>query len=108
MRQHFWQRSKNEYLSELQQRSKWRIKQEGLQEGNLVVIKEANVPPLKWRMARVSKLFPGLDGVSRVAELYTSKGIIRSAVHNICSLPVPPTAEVPRNPRGFEGRGEDV
>ncbi|XP_044760883.1 uncharacterized protein LOC123318338 [Coccinella septempunctata] len=107
MRQHFWHRWKNEYLSELQQRSKWRIKQEGLKEGDLVVIKEANVPPLKWRMARVSKLFPGSDGVSRVAELYTSKGIIRRAVHNLCSLPVPPTAEVPRSPKGFEG-GEDV
>ncbi|XP_045535019.1 uncharacterized protein LOC123721194 [Papilio machaon] len=87
MRQHFWERWRNEYLSELQQKTKWRVKQRGLQEGELVVIKEANVPPLKWRMARVHKLYPGSDGIARVADVYTAKGIIRRGVHNLCSLP---------------------
>lgn len=92
MRQHFWDRWRHEYLSELQQKLKWRLAQRQLQEGDLVVIKESNVPPLKWRMARISKLYPGSDGVTRVADVYTSKGTIRRAVHNLCSLPDPKSA----------------
>ncbi|KAL0883544.1 hypothetical protein ABMA27_015698 [Loxostege sticticalis] len=86
MRQHFWERWSNEYLCELQQRNKWRVQQRGFQEGDLVVIKEANTPPLKWRMARIHKLYPGSDGIARVADVYTGKGILRRAVHNLCSL----------------------
>lgn len=110
MRQHFWNRWRNEYLSELQQKYKWQLNQRGLQEQDLVVIKEPNAPPLKWRMARVHKLYPGSDGVSRVADLYTSKGIIRRAIRNLCLLPDPasvPVSSKPRNPDDFEG-GQDV
>lgn len=46
------------------------------------------MPPLKWRMARVIKVFPGLDGRARVVELRTSGGITRRAIHNVCPLPV--------------------
>ncbi|XP_064072214.1 uncharacterized protein LOC135193480 [Vanessa tameamea] len=104
MRQNFWDRWRNEYYSELQQTHKWRINQRGLKEGDLFVIKETNAPPLKWRMARVHKLYPDSDGVSRVVDVVTSKGIIRRAVHNLCLLPEP---EFTRNPEDFE-RGEDV
>lgn len=104
MRQHFWDRWRNEYLSELQQKLKWRVNQRGLKEGDLVVIKDNYTPPLKWRMARVHKLYPGSDGVSRVVDVATSKGVIRRAAHNLCLLPDPSSAQ---NPKDFEG-GEDV
>lgn len=104
MRQHFWERWKNEYLSELQQKLKWRVNQQGLRVGDLVVIKDTYTPPLKWRMARVLKLHPGSDGVSRVVDVTTTKGIIRRAARNLCLLP---DAASPRNPADFEG-GEHV
>ena len=63
------------------------------------MIKETNAPPLKWRMARVHKLYPGSDGVSRVADVVTSKGIIRRAAHNLCLLS---DAESTRSPEDFE------
>ncbi|XP_049886695.1 uncharacterized protein LOC126381237 [Pectinophora gossypiella] len=89
MRQLFWERWRNEYLSELQQRTKWRINEEGLREGELVVLKEENTPPLKWRMGRIEKLFSGPDGIQRVAEVKTSRGTLRRAVHRLCCLPDP-------------------
>lgn len=104
MRQHFWQRWHNEYLSELQQRVKWRINREGLQEGDVVLIKDSNLPPLKWRMGRICKLYPGPDGVTRVADVTTVKGIARRAVNKLCYLP---TDDSSRTPKVFEG-GEHV
>lgn len=50
MVQHFWDRWKNEYLSNLINRSKWLTKNKNLAVGDLVIIKEDNSPPLsgKW------------------------------------------------------------
>ncbi|XP_045536200.1 uncharacterized protein LOC106710902 [Papilio machaon] len=87
IRQHFWERWRREYISELQQRTKWRIGQQGLSCGDVVVLKEENLPPLQWRMGRVCRLYPGADGVSRVADVTTSRGIIRRAINKLCLLP---------------------
>jgi hypothetical protein len=88
MRQHFWARFHNEYLSELQQRTKWQIKRKDLKEGDLVAIKDDNVPPMRWRLGRVHQLHPGLDGVTRVASFKTAKGIVKRAVTRVCLLPL--------------------
>lgn len=87
LRQHFWQRWSMEYLSELQQRTKWRQRQRELRTGDLVVFKEENTPPLKWKLGRVQQLYPGADGVSRVADFTTQKGVIRRALNRVCPLP---------------------
>lgn len=87
IRQHFWERWRQEYISELQQRTKWRIEQQGLTCGDVVVLKEDNLPPLQWRLGRVCRLYPGSDGVSRVADVTTSRGIIRRAINKLCLLP---------------------
>lgn len=109
MRQHFWERWRNEYLCELQQKSKWLVQQRGFQKDDLVVIKEPNLPPLKWRMGRIYELHPGADGTARVADVYTTKGIVRRAIHNLCSLHTvqPQEKAVSRNPEAFE-EGEHV
>lgn len=85
--QHFWQRWQKEYVAELQQRSKWRTNSASLQVGDLVLLQEDNVPPLNWRMGRVSRLFPGTDGVSRVADVETTRGCFRRPLTRICPLP---------------------
>ncbi|CAH2058344.1 unnamed protein product, partial [Iphiclides podalirius] len=71
----------------LVQRTKWRVKQGGLHEGELVVLREEGVPPLKWRMGRIQRLFTGPDGIQRVADVKTSKGVVRRAIHKLCCLP---------------------
>ncbi|CAG9135443.1 unnamed protein product [Plutella xylostella] len=74
LRQHFWERWSKEYVSELQQRVKWRSCKDGLKLDTLVVVKEDNLPPLKWRMGRVVAVHPGSDGIARVADIRTSTG----------------------------------
>ncbi|CAG9109947.1 unnamed protein product [Plutella xylostella] len=92
LRQHFWERWSKEYVSELQQRVKWRSCKDGLKLDTLVVVKEDNLPPLKWRMGRVVAVHPGSDGIARVADIRTSTGVIRRAFSRICPLPVAPSS----------------
>lgn len=81
MRQHFWSRWHNEYIAELQHRTKWRQHHSELKIGDMVVIKDENSPPMKWRVGRVHALFPGTDGISRVADINTGTGLLRRALH---------------------------
>ncbi|KAM3965928.1 uncharacterized protein ACR2FA_012778 [Aphomia sociella] len=89
-RQDFWKRWSKEYISELQSRSKWRTNKDDLQLDELVIVKECNLPPLKWKLGRIIRIFPGTDGISRVADILTTSGIIRRAFSKICPLPIQP------------------
>ncbi|XP_059047668.1 uncharacterized protein LOC131843091 [Achroia grisella] len=86
MRQHFWQRWSKEYVAELQTRTKWKLQQPDIRLNTLVLIKEENLPPLKWRLGRITRTFPGKDGICRVAEILTATGIIHRATSKICPL----------------------
>ncbi|XP_041449671.1 uncharacterized protein LOC121404396 [Drosophila obscura] len=48
-----WKRWSEEYLTLLQQRAKWRTPQPSIQVNDIVCIKDENLPPLKWPLARV-------------------------------------------------------
>ncbi|CAG9101421.1 unnamed protein product [Plutella xylostella] len=88
MRQHFWRRWSKEYVSELQIRSKWKTREQDLQTDMMVLIKEDNTPPLRWRLGRIVRTYPGKDGVSRVADIRTTRGIIQRTFAKICPLPM--------------------
>ncbi|XP_026744696.1 uncharacterized protein LOC113506031 [Trichoplusia ni] len=88
LRQHFWTRWSKEFIAELQQRIKWHSSKDSLKLDTLVVIKEENLPPLKWRLGRIVAIHPGTDGIAHVADVKTSNGIIRRAFSKICPLPV--------------------
>ncbi|XP_050664221.1 uncharacterized protein LOC126964933 [Leptidea sinapis] len=87
IKQHFWKRWSNEYISELQSRIKWRTKKNEIQIDDMVLLKEDNTPPLHWRLGRISRLFPGPDGVARVADISTARGVVRRALNRIYLLP---------------------
>ncbi|XP_047032786.1 uncharacterized protein LOC124639459 isoform X1 [Helicoverpa zea] len=88
IKQHFWNRFHLEYISLLQQKTKWTSSTGQLAEGTLVLIKERGQPPMLWPLGRVTKVFPGSDGITRVAELKTRKGTILRSFNNICPLPL--------------------
>lgn len=87
MLQSFWSHWSREYLTRLQQRTKWRRITEPIKCGDLVVLKEDNQPPLKWQMGRVVALHPGLDNQCRVVSLRTSKGVVKRALSRVCVIP---------------------
>ncbi|KAL0832416.1 hypothetical protein ABMA28_000653 [Loxostege sticticalis] len=87
LRQHFWKRWHAEYLRQLQQRNKWMTNNTQLNTDKLVLLKDENLPPLKWKLGRITKLYPGQDGIARVADVRTIDGIVRRAACKICPLP---------------------
>ncbi|KAJ8954661.1 hypothetical protein NQ317_012930 [Molorchus minor] len=99
---HIWKRWRTEYIAELQSKTKWTTHQPPLDKDTMVLIKDDQLPPLKWSIGRVVQTFPGKDGIARVAAIKTSKGIIRRAFSKICPLPRDPT-DVERH--GFQGGG---
>ncbi|GFY72539.1 reverse transcriptase domain-containing protein [Trichonephila inaurata madagascariensis] len=87
LRDTFWARWSSEYLNELQRRTKWRDVKENLKVGQLVLLKNASQIPMKWTLARVIKIHPGEDGLVRVVDVKTAKGIFTRAVTNLLPLP---------------------
>ncbi|XP_043476280.1 uncharacterized protein LOC122507559 [Leptopilina heterotoma] len=55
MRHHFWNRWHHEYLNEMISRSKWQssTNQDDITMGTMVVIKDDNLPPMKWSLGRI-------------------------------------------------------
>ncbi|XP_065361855.1 uncharacterized protein LOC135955432 [Calliphora vicina] len=86
MQQLFWKRWSTEYLTILQQRTKWQVSLDNITIGTMVLLKDENLPPLKWQMGRVLDVIKGDDCVVRVAVIKTANGIIRRAVSKICIL----------------------
>ncbi|XP_045450304.1 uncharacterized protein LOC123659081 [Melitaea cinxia] len=91
LRQQFWRRWSREYIGELQQRTKWKTHHDDLTIDHLVLIKDENLPPLKWRLGRITRIYPGTDGVTRVADIRTATGTTRRAFSKICPLPLQPS-----------------
>ncbi|XP_044572121.1 uncharacterized protein LOC123257369 [Drosophila ananassae] len=88
LQQSFWSRWKEEYLSLLQQRSKWRASGPALVINDVVLVKDENLPPIKWPLARILDLVTGQDGVPRVAVVRTASGTTNRAVTKLCLLPL--------------------
>lgn len=86
LQQHFWRRWSREYVCELQQRHKW-TKSSELPVGAMVLLREDNVPPLKWQLGRVIEVRPGGDNIVRVARVKTASGECVRAVQKLCILP---------------------
>lgn len=79
----FWRRWSKEYLAELQYRNKWTQEQDNVEVGTLVIIKEENLPPLQWTMARVISTFKDQNGKVRVVQLKTPTGQLKRAIHEL-------------------------
>ncbi len=88
--QQFWSRWSREYLTTLQTRNKWRLKSGvGPKVGDLVILVEDNVPPLRWHMARIVELHRGRDEIVRVVSVKTSNGsVLRRSLAKVCLLPI--------------------
>lgn len=86
-RHQFWKCWSAEYLNRLQHRPKRMKSSENLKQGTMVLVKEDNLPPLQWHLARVIEIFPGKDGKARVAKILTSKGSFKRPISKLSLLP---------------------
>jgi len=62
---------------------------EPLRVNDRVIVREDNMAPTKWKIARVTNLHPGKEGYDRVVTVRTPNGAdMRRAVVKLCRLPV--------------------
>lgn len=83
----FWKRWQNEYLNELQKRSKWQSTEKNLETGDLVILINNQLPPSIWQLGRVIKVHPGPDGLVRNATVKTANSQFERAARNMIALP---------------------
>lgn len=88
MNQHFWKRWHQEYLHLLQQRQKWNQTKDNIITGDLVIIKDSNLPPNKWLLGRIIMTYPGSDQLTRVMDIKTKNGILKRPISKVCKLPI--------------------
>ncbi|XP_055585541.1 uncharacterized protein LOC129738386 [Uranotaenia lowii] len=85
--QHFWNRWTNEYLVELHRYTTTDPKQVTLKVGQIVILRDQLLPPVRWPLARIETLHPGEDGITRVVTIRTAAGNFKRSVAMICPLP---------------------
>jgi hypothetical protein len=87
VQQKFWDSWYHDYLHHLQQRPiNFRDVQEVLV-GDMVLLKDTNLPPLKWLMGRIVEVFPDQHKVVRQVRVQTIHGIKDRHVKYLCLLP---------------------
>ena len=86
----FWQRWRENYIQELSilKRSKWSKLRRNLVVGEVVMLREKNVPRGDWRTAVVRRLCPSSDGLVRrvVVAFADARGQVREAERAIATL----------------------
>ena len=87
IQQKFWQLWYREYLHLLQTRPVGFREERKLKLGQLVLLKEDNLPPMKWCLGRICKMFPGKDKVVRNVRVKTQNGEHERNVRQLCPLP---------------------
>lgn len=92
LKQQFWVRWHEEYMSRLQSRPKWNKIERNVKVGDLVLLLHEKSCPGQWPLARIEKLNPGPDGLVRVVTLYCNKKYMKRPISKICLLP---STEVP-------------
>ncbi|XP_058826809.1 uncharacterized protein LOC131686831 [Topomyia yanbarensis] len=83
-----WKQWQSEYLSGLQPRTQWTQQRDNISVGTMVLVKEENLPPLKWKFGRILQVFTADDGNIRVVTVRTKDGEFRRGISKICVLPI--------------------
>ena len=90
---HLWQRWSADYLDSFKRTSKWHNPSRNLRVGDVVILREDNVIPARWPLARVVTAHAGSDGLVRVVSVKTSTGTYRRPVTKVVLLPTEPSSE---------------
>ena len=88
MLQTFWKRWSSEYLTTLVQRYKWSRQVPEPQIGDIVLVKENDMPPARWLLGRIVQKHKSTDNITRVVTLRTEKSMIKGPTSKLCILPV--------------------
>lgn len=83
----FWTRWSKDVLNSYQHRPKWSTVSANIANGDLVLLKDDNMPSYYWKTARVFATIPGRDGLVRTTRIKTSQGEYIRPVAKLCPFP---------------------
>lgn len=88
MLQDFWRCWSRDYVHQLQQRYKWQNQIPEPKEGDIVLIKEDDLPPSRWLLGKILTKHPDAHNVTRVVTLRTKNSVIKRPTSKLVVLPV--------------------
>lgn len=86
--QDFWRRWSHEYLTQLQHRYKWAHITPEPKVGDIVLVKEDDLPPARWLYGIITDKHIGTDNLTRVVTLKCKGLLIKRPVSKLIILPV--------------------
>ncbi|XP_073943295.1 uncharacterized protein [Choristoneura fumiferana] len=84
--EHFWGRWLKEYLPSLRPKKSTGSQHENLKVDDVVLVVDPDMPRGVWPMGRIVEVFPGRDGIVRVADVATKGGTLRRPVRKLARL----------------------
>lgn len=86
--QAFWNEWSQEYLHQLQRRSKWHEQTSNAKVGQIVLLHDQNCPPAQWKLARIIQTYPDKNGIVRVVRIKTGQSELMRPIHKLSPLPI--------------------
>ncbi|GIY43259.1 reverse transcriptase [Caerostris extrusa] len=103
LREDLRKRFRLEYLSHLRQNMNKIRKADGIKVGEIVLIENKNLKRLYWPLGRVTEIFPGKDGVTRLVKVKTASGEKLRPVQRLYSLEINAVSSEPLRHRALKG-----
>ena len=75
-------------LHTLHQRPKWKMTPNLARVGQLILLRNSNLPSCRWELGRIIKCHPGDDDLVQVISVKTSSGEYKRPIAKLSSLPV--------------------
>ena len=90
-----WRCWQSEYLARFRSRPKWFFQNDSIRVGDLIILKQESVPPLQWRLGRITSLHPGKDMVTRIVSIKTQNNQeLQRTIQSIVKLPYTDTLDL--------------
>ncbi|XP_063381137.1 uncharacterized protein LOC134667644 [Cydia fagiglandana] len=84
--EHFWTRWLKEYLPSLKPRRNNGRQYHNLKIDDVVLVVDPDLPRGVWPIGRIVEVFPGRDGIVRVADVATKGGLLRRPARKLARL----------------------
>ena len=104
----FWDNWIKIYLPSLISRSKWKTRERNLETGDVVLIRQDQIPRGHWPVGTVVQVTIGADGLVRRALVRTQDGEFQRSVHQLCLLPPDAEADPGRSVKPYRASGGSV
>lgn len=59
-----------------------------LKSGAMVLLRDENLPSMRWKVGRITEFHPEKDGLTRVVSVKTNNGIVKRSITKVCLLAV--------------------